>query len=257
MALTATDTQGFELIGYVQPHQPMWVPGDPGDTFTKGDCVTFAAAEGVADVAAADEPCYGVVLETVVCSSATAAGFPDLGVGADKGWGGVLDDETKTLVQILPVVPAGTPIFKVTFSDQTDDENITAYTAGDPSITVAAVAADDDHNGGLVYVYGGTGAGQWNVVADSTASSNKLTLHRIFATALDTTSDVIYMPGDATTNSAASFFGRVTQKSASKVDVSDGEDDGDWTVFLDARNAAHYLKNLTFPVIPSGAFLMA
>ena len=256
MALSATATQGFELIGYVEQNQPLWVPGDPGDTFTKGDCVTMAHAEGVLDPAAADEPCYGVVLETVVCPASTT-GFPVLEPGVERGWGQVLDDELKTLVQILPLMTVGTPIFKVTFADQTDDENITAYTAGDPSVTVAAVAADDDHNGGFIYCYGGTGIGQWNVIADSTASSNKLTLHRIFETALDTTSDVIYFPGDATTNSAASFFGRVTQKTAATVDVSDGEDDGDWTIFADARGIGTYLNNLTLPVVPSGAFLMA
>lgn len=218
--------------------------------------MTFAAGEGVADPCAADEPCYGVVLETVICSAATV-GFPRIGKGQAKGWGGVLDDEGKSLVQILPVVAAGAPIFRVTFADQTDDENISAYTVGTPSLAVASVAADNDHNGGLIYCYGGPGIGGWSVIADSTASGNLLTLHRIFDTALTTASDVIYMPGDATTNTACSFFGRVTQKTAATVDVSDGEDDGDWTAFFDARTVAEDLKNLRMPVVPSGAFLLA
>ena len=39
MALTATATQGFELAGRVPDHDVLWLPGDPGITFTEGDLV--------------------------------------------------------------------------------------------------------------------------------------------------------------------------------------------------------------------------
>ena len=154
MALTATASQGFEPIGVVEEQQLMLVPGDPGDTFTRGDIVTFTGGEGVADLCAAGETPYGVVMETVECSASTV-GFPhlapngtDLAAPADSA-------EAKSLITIKPLVPVGTPILRVTFASHTDIEDITAYTAGDPSITVDAIAADDDNNGGLVYVYGG------------------------------------------------------------------------------------------------------
>lgn len=253
MAHSATASQGLELVGYVMPHQVLWVPGDPGDTFTKGDCVTFTLGEGIADPAAADEPCYGVVAETVVCTSSTSVGFPRFNTGGSIGWGQVQDSSTKTLVPIYPIMPVGTPIFRCSISDQYDDENITSFS----SLTMTVgTQAQDDANGAIVYIYGGLGAGQWSVVAD-VGASNDMILHRAFDITPDATSDVIVLAGEAADNRGVGFFGRVTMKSAALLDVSDGANNGEWTVFLDARDTASFCHKLQLPVVPSGAFLMA
>lgn len=253
MAFTAAASQGFQSLRYVEKNEILWVPGDPGDTFNKGDVVTFTTGEGLADIAAADEAPFGVVAETVVCPAATAVGFPTLGEGASVGWGQLQDASTKTLVPIIPLVPVGTPIFDVSISDQNDDENVVSYSS--LTLTVGS-AAQDDANGALVYVYGGAGKGQWNIVQD-VGSSNDLVLHRIFDTALDATSDVIWLAGEAADSRGVGFFGRVTLKTAASVDVSDGADNGGFVVYLDARSVVSYLRRLMLPVIPAGAFLMA
>ncbi len=257
MALTATATQGFEKLRYVERDEVLWVPGDPGDTFTRGDLVTFTAGEGLADPAAAGEDVYGVVAQTVACSAATV-GFPNFGADSPSAtWGDLSSDARDTLIPIYPMCAAGTPVLLATFANQTDDENITAYTAATPSITVAAVANDNDHEGGLVYVYGGPGLGQFNIISDSTASTNILTLHRIFETAVTTASDVIYLPGAAGTANAPGFFGRVDLADQNNLTVSTAASGLDWVVYLDARDTSRYLGSLKLPIIQAAAMSLA
>lgn len=255
MALTATDTQGFEFERYVEKDEVLWVPGDPGDTFDEGDSVTFTAAEGLADPAAADEQPYGIVDKKVIVSSATAAGFPKLGQGGTRGWGEVLDAVTKTLVAIKPLVRVGAPVFKCTFANQHDD-TVAAYSSSTPSITLTtSPGADDDTNGALIYVYDGTGAGQWNIGADYAHGTKVLTLHRKFETDLSTDSKVIILEGEGSNVGGIGWFGRMTLSAAGKLTVDNGYDDGDWMIYADARSITSYLKNLTLPVIPAGALL--
>jgi hypothetical protein len=251
MALTATASQGFEFVRYIANDEVLWVPGDPGDTYTRGDLVSVGDSEGFVDPHAAGEFAMGTVIETVVCPAAATAGYPKLDKGASRGWGQIADNQTNTLVPIRPFIPVGTPILRCTFASHTDDENITAYTAATPSITVAAIAGDNDHNGALVYVYGGPGVGQWNTIASTVAATNVATLDRIFNTALTTASDVIYLGGAAGDDAGISFFSQVTATDANTINAAAGATDGEFRVYLDARQVKEYLEVLMLPVIPS------
>ena len=84
-----------------------------------------------------------------------------------------------------------------------------------------------------------------------------MTLHRIFKTALDTTSDIIYFPGAAADNAAPGFFGRTDMADEDNVVVNDHQTDGVFTIFLDAREVPKYMSNLMLPVIPSALLLFA
>ena len=55
MALTSTNTQGFEFVRHVAADERMWIPGDPGDTYTQGNLVTMTQGEGVLDLYAAGD----------------------------------------------------------------------------------------------------------------------------------------------------------------------------------------------------------
>jgi hypothetical protein len=257
MALSATASQGFELVRHVAHNEVIWVPGDPGDTVTRGDLLTFTGSEGVADLCAAAEAPYGVALETVVVP-ALSTGFPHSHPGGDDLLAPTDSAEAKCLIPMLPLVPVGTPVLKATFANQTDDVDVGTYTAATPSVVTAAVAGDDDANGSLLYVYGGAGAGQWNVVADTTASSNLLTLHRKFKTDIDTTSDIIYLPGHVDDNNGIGFFSRIDMEDEDNLDAAaNGAPGGYFTVYLGANEVGAYLGNLMLPVIPAALQLFA
>lgn len=264
MALTSTwadKDNGFQWKHEIQKDEVLWVPGDPGDTFTKGDLVTFTAGEGIADPLAADEVPYGVVMETVVCPS-LGTSFPTFAGGPPaKGWGQVPDDNLKTLVAIRPFIPVGTPILWVTFANQVDD-TVSTYLGTTPYIgATTGNGADDRPNGALVYVYEGPGIGEWNVIADYDHADGAvellIILHRAFAATLTSASKYIVLSGEADTNKGIGFFGRIEAGDQDNLDTADGANDGDFTVYADARTISEHLKNLRLPVIPSGAFLMA
>lgn len=159
MALTATATQGYEFDRYVAPNEVLWLPVDPGDTIARGDLVSVNAdqtsgaddGEGLLDIGAADDTWFvGVALESRTAPAATTVGFPKL--GDEAHWGDVPGNLVNTLVPVIPFVPVGTPVFKCTFKNQVDD-TAAAYNASTPSLTgTAALGADDDGNGALIYV---------------------------------------------------------------------------------------------------------
>lgn len=248
MALTATATLGMQFIRNVQADEVLWVPGDPGDAITRESVLhSGTAGEGIVDLGAADEEHTMVSLKTVTMAAA-ATGFPYPG-RFDPG-----SDSSNTLIPARPLVAAGTPVYKCTFANHADD-TVAAYTAATPSLTLTnALGGDDYSNGALIYVYSGTGAGQVNIGADYVDATKVLTLHRAFATALDTTSKVIVLDG-ATANGGVGFFSTLEMADDDNLDVSDGADDasGDWTVYLSWEQAASYLKNLTLPVIKTSA----
>ncbi|HJW75355.1 MAG TPA: hypothetical protein VJ787_06750 [Thermoleophilia bacterium] len=261
MALTATASQGFEYVRAVADGETIWVPGDPGDTFTRGDLVTFSVGEGVADPAATNEVPFGVVRNTVVCPAATAAGFPVFGPGATHGPGMIPDDSWKTLVEITPFVPPGTPIRRVTFASHLDD-TVASYLATTPYIGLTTGAAADDYpNGALLYVYSGTGKGQWSVVEDydHTGGAVELLLnpHRKFTTALSTDSLVIILSGEAATNKGVGFFGRTGSADGNNVAVNDHANDGAMVVYANALELHEYIPRLMLPVIPAALVLLA
>ena len=256
MALSATATQGFELLRYTSKNEVLWMPGDHGDTYTSGDRVVATVGEGVMDPAAANEGgMVGQVQETVVCSAATQA-FPrpaDFDP-PDKS------AATKCLIPIKVGVAAGAPIWKVTFANHVDD-TVISYTAGTRAIAgTTGHGADDRPNGGFLYVYEGLGAGEVNLAEDydhtGGAAELLLSCHRPFEATLDATSKYIVLAGEAAASRGVGAFGRCEGASASGLTVNQGADDGDYVVFMSWHEMATALKNLTLHVIDA-KYLMA
>lgn len=262
MALTATASQGFEFVRNVVHDEIMWVPGDPGDTYTPGDLVTFTVGEGIADPYVADEVPYGVVVgsHAIVCPS-LATPFPRVGKSNQTAmWQNPPSAATRTLIPIRPLVPVGTCVHKATFASHVDD-TVTSYLATTPYIAATTGHTGDDYpNGALVYVYSGPGAGEWNVVADydhtGGAVELDLILHRAFTATLTSSSLYIVVTGQGASNKGVGFFGRIEGDHNNLV-ANNGADDGHWTVFLDAREVEDYLSTLMLPVIPSALLLFA
>lgn len=255
MALTATARQGFEVERYVQPHEILYVMGDPGDTYTNGDAVVSTVGEGVVDPAAAGETIVGTVAKTTVCPAATvAAPLPaDFNPAFDS-------ESNRCLIPIRSAVPPGTPVYLATFASHIDD-TVASYDSATPYIEGGTGAgADDRPNGALVYVYEGPGIGEVNVVADydhaDGAAELLYTLHRKFATDLTTSSKIIVLAGEAAASRGVGWFGRCATGDQNNLVVNNGANDGKWVVYMDWRKAGWYLKNLTLPVVRSSALHM-
>lgn len=254
MPLTAAATQGWEHDRYTQHEEVVWLPGDPGVTYTRGDAVTMGrtvAGSGgvlVRSTGGSVANPLGAVQKTVICPANTQA-FPAL----DKI---ALDDDSaasKCLVKVRLWVNAGVRIFKVTFAGQVDD-TVISYSAA--SLYIAGTTghgADDRPNSAMIYVYEGPGAGEVNFVDDydHTGGAVELLLqvHRPFATALTSASKYIVTSGEAAANAGISLFGRIDDKDENELETIDGADDGDYVVYGDYRTIGTYLKNLTLPVI--------
>lgn len=257
MALTATATQGFEFLRYTCYDEVLYIPGDPGDTFTEGDQVVVTVGEGVLDPGAANEGgLIGRVAKTISCPANTQE-FP-LPRSFDPASLQTIDD---CLIPIKVNVPVGLPIYKCTFKNHWDD-TVAAYVAATRMAAMTTgMTADDYPNGGLVYVYEGPGIGEVNVVSDydHTGGNNEKDLehHRKFATDLTTSSKVIVLGGEGAANRGVGFFGRCESADEDELTVNQGANDGDWAVFMDYRESARYLKNLTLPVIPARYLLAA
>lgn len=252
MALTATATQGFEYVREVGHEEVLYMPGDPGDSIVRGDLLTATVGEGVLDAAAADEVHYCKAESTVTVAAASTA-FP-----VPKEFDPA--NSNSTLVPTRHKVPAGTPVQKCTFSGHWDD-TVISYTASTRALALTTgMTADDYPNGGLLYVYEGTGAGQVNVVEDydhaDGAAALLLICHRAFETALDSTSKIIVVGGEAATSRGIGFYNRIALADANTLDATDGANDGEFVVYMDWREAAEYLKNLTLPVVPAASLLM-
>jgi hypothetical protein len=256
MALTATATQGLGLHRYIADSEVIYVPGDPGDTFTRDHpAIANVAAAGVGVIDEASDSSasmIGMVAKTTVCPAATQ-GFPLPGAFLPRKG----DAESLTLVPVRPRVAAGTPVYKASFANHWDD-TVVSYTAATRAIAcTTGMSADDYPNGGLLYVYEGTGAGQVNVVEDydHTGGAAELLLicHRAFATALDSTSKFIVVGGEAVANYGISQFGRMDLDTNRALDASDGANDGDYVVYADWSELGELLKNLTITVIDASA----
>ena len=255
MALTATATQGLEFHRYVAEHEVLYVPGDPGDTYTRGDAVVATVGEGVIDVAADSEVAIGTVAKTTVCPAATTA-FPkpaDFYPAFDS-------DAGKALIPIHSAVPAGTPVYLATFAGHID-EVVVSYDAATPYFEgTTGAGADDRPNGAFVYVYEGPGIGEVNLVADydhAGGAVDKLyTLHRTFSATLTTSSKLIVLAGEAAASRGIGAFGRIDLQDQNNLHTADGANDGIFVVYMDWRRAAEYLKNLTLPVVRASALHM-
>ncbi len=256
MALTATATQGFQLHRRVADGEVLYVPGDPGETFTRGDTVVAtqaASGAGVLDAGADSSATVCGRVQMTTIAPAADQSFPR----PDKFLPRLRDAQSKTLIPISTIVAAGTPVYKATFANHWDDTVVT-YTASTRAIAcTTGMSADDYPNGGLLYVYEGTGAGQVNVVEDydHTGGAAELLLicHRAFETALDSTSKFIVVGGEAVAHYGISQLGRIDADTVAKLDAGDGANDGDWVVYADWSELGDLLKNLTLTVIPAEA----
>jgi hypothetical protein len=258
MALTATrTTQGFEHLRDTGKDEVIYVPGDPGDTFTRGDQVVSTVGEGLMDIAAANEGGQiGNVLQTTVCPAATVA-FPK---PADFIPNDRVTSTHLGLVPLRPNLPAGVPVYLATFASHWDD-TVVSYTAATRAIAcTTGMTADDYPNGGLLYVYEGPGAGEVNIVEDydHTGGAAELLLicHRPFATTLTSASKFIVLGGEAVASRGIGFFNRCEGDNNNLL-MNQGADDGDWVVYLDWRDAARYLRDLMLPVIHARYLLLA
>lgn len=250
MALTAAKSPlGFELVRYTHENEVLYVPGDPGDGIVRGDLLVATTGEGILDIAATTEHPVAVAQKSVTMS-ALATGFPKPSAFDPA------TDTSNTLVPVKPQIAAGVPIYKATFASHHDDDVI-SYVAATPSIQLTTgCGADTRPAGALVYVYAGAGAGQVNVVADYDHAGHAdgaltLILHRAFTTALDATSKVIILAGEAAASRGVGLFGRADQGDEDNLIVNDGANDGDWCVYADWRELESYLRNLTLPVVPA------
>jgi len=259
MAHTATATQGFEVKRYTTEHEILWLPGDPGVTYTKGDAVKRSTTDGSAGLIIADTdatvPPIGIVQKTVVCPANTQA-FPLPGNfdSADES------AATKCLVPVKMNVPAGVPICWATFASHKDDTVIT-YSAS--SLYIAATTGhgtDDYPNGGLVYVYEGTGKGEVNVVDDydhaDGAAALLVQLHRKFNSTLDATSKYIVLAGESAATSGMSTGARM-DKDHNNVVANDGYNDGAWMIYASWPELTTHLHALRVPVINVAALAVA
>ena len=255
MALTATATQGLEFHRVVSENEIIYCPGDPGDTYTRGDAVVATVGEGVVDVAADSEVAIGTVAKTTICPAASQA-FPlpaDFYPSHDSAAG-------NCLVPLHSAVPAGTPVYLATFAGHID-ETVVSYLASTPYFEgTTGAGADDRPNGAFVYVYEGPGIGEVNLISDYDHTGGTVELeyqtHRAFATALTSASKCIILAGEAAASRGIGCFGRVDLQDQNNLHAADGADNGIFLVYMDWRKAAYYLKNLTLPVVRASALHM-
>ncbi|HDL49729.1 MAG TPA: hypothetical protein ENH33_07225 [Actinobacteria bacterium] len=253
MALTAPSTsRGFEFDRYVNPDEVFMLPGDPGTTYVPGDVCDFT--NGVlTPCAAGDSPLQRVVGGgPIVCPASGAYGF---GVyGLDNGFfEGSSHDGMDVYIPCVPLQPPpGSAIHRCTFAKAGtgQDQTITAYTAGTPSVTLTtSPGANDDGNGGVIFVYAGTGLGQWNIIADYVHATKVATLHRKFETALDNTSQVLILTAATTDTVGIGFGSRINASDENTLNSADGGDDGEWALVMDAREVPTLMRALMLKVV--------
>ena len=254
MTLSASDTQGFEFAGFVEDSEVLYIPGAAGTTYTKGDLVGMTAGE--LSAAGGDTAPIGVVMETVACSANTVAFPSPLSFQPGKA-----DDADLTLVPVRPILPAGTPRYKVSVANHVD-ETVVSYTPSTRAIEcTTGFAADDRPNGALLYVYEGPGAGEANIVEDydhtGGAAELLLSCTRPFNATLTTASKFIVLGSDGGA-SALFQLGRADSVSTSsmKIDVDDGSDDGDFVLFFSWEKVGELLGDLSVIVVPAKALVI-
>lgn len=249
MALSASASQGFECVGYTTGKEVFYLPGDPGDTFTRGDAVDVV--NGVLDRCGDSDVPHAIVQETTVCPAATQAAAPAYEL--NKNENAAAD---KCLIPVKPLVAGGVPIFEVTFAGQHDD-TLAAYTSGTPSITLTtSPGANDDTNGAIIYVYEGPGRGEILIGAAYVHATKVLTLHRVAKATLTTSSKVIILEGAGGGAGGIGFLGRMDLADHNNLDTTDGSDDGDWLLWMDWLNAPDLLHQLKVRVIPAKALFI-
>lgn len=250
------------IYGHFWDGEIMYVPGDPGDTYNQGDILTAGTAgEGHVDACAAGELPYCVVapgVPQIVCPSGADVKFP-LWRGGSADPAKILTDTMRTLIPVIPWVSRGTRVQKVRFEDyQTDD--VISYTSGASNnlALTTGLGADDRPNGAIAYIYSGAGKGEWNLVSDYDHTGGAVELmvnfHRDWNSTPDSTSDILFLSGEAAANAGIGFFGRTVVEDSGNVEVDDGYNDGELVVFADARTLAYELERGVLPLVKATSF---
>lgn len=257
MAYSATNAPtGFNESWELDCSQLIYVPGVPGTTYERGNALVKTAVGATTNaglfVEASDSSAAPllVVAKTTVCSSATSAGFPyDTGSGVNPS--ALADDSalSKSLIPCQFMRGGGVRVYNVPFANYTGDEVLAAYSASNPSVTfTTSSGANDDPNGGIIYIYDGPGAGQWNHIVDYVHSTAVATLARKFEVAPTTASSYIVLEGEGSNVGGVGILGRCDIAGANTVDVEDGADDGDFLVVLDGRMVSTAMHRGYLPV---------
>lgn len=171
MTLTATYTsRGFEpvahLFGFTPNPRPYLLT--PNTAFSKGDMVVLTAGK-VAKAAANATDVLGVMAEAFTTTTNPSA---------SDTYGLVYDDPFQ--------------IFRCTFSDHTDS-TATGGTTTTLADTALSTSSNDDWNGALLYVYGGTNKGALLTVKDYVGATDTLHFEEAQPAAFDTTSTYIML----------------------------------------------------------------
>lgn len=258
MAYAATNPPvGFQEKRILKAGAHVLLPGVPGSTYTRGNALVKNAPGNTANaglwVEASDSSAapLAVVTKTVTCPGATTCGFPYSRSGGAMDPSYLADDSNvaNTLIPAELIRGGELTVFHVPFGNYTGDEVLAAYTAATPSVTVTtSFGADDDPNGGIIWIYDGPGAGQWNIVTDYAHGTAIATLARKFEVAPTTASKYIMLEGGGSGVGGVGPFGRCDLKDANEVDVSDGVDDGDFIVILSGEMICEAMTRGYLPV---------
>jgi len=243
MAFSPSKTlQGITVHSRVSENMIVWMPGDPGVTYTKGKFVSLGAGAGTYGVAivAADSVAraIGRVHKTVVCPAA-ATPFPIPGSPP-------LDLDGDTMKTLIPIEisrpPAGTQILKGRAYLNARDEAVTAYTKATRRVLVTTGPGNDFGMGSLIYVYDGPGKGECNIVEDydhtGGASEKMMTLHRPFNVDLTSASKILWFTNSAHAADGIPPIGGLmdldeASATTSEFDTADGYDDGNYETLMD------------------------
>jgi hypothetical protein len=250
MAFSAERTLlGHEPVGRTTDRELLWLPGNPGITYTKNDRVVYTpttagsagliilATDSVADA-------VGRVVKTVVCPAATQP-FPVPGAQP-----GDLDGAAaKCLVLVEMDVPCGVPVRQAPIVSYAD-ETVVTTTPATPEITcTTGFGADDRPNGALCYIYEGPGKGEINFVDDYTHVGLHLQFHRKWNATLTTATKMIVLSATGSAN-AVGCLGRMDlQDQSAGLEVDDGADDGNFVLYCDFFKLVEFLKNGALPYI--------
>lgn len=247
MSFSATALNNVEPHRFTSKYEQFLLPGDPGVTFTRGQMCSLSGGVLIAGTDSAANA-YFRVEKTVVCPAATQEFVMPSDVKDSRD-----EDKDKTLVLVTCMVGDGVPVYLANIKNWCD-ETVVSYTASTRAIAeTTGHTADDYPNGALCYVYEGPGIGEVNVVEDydHTGGAAELLLicHRKFKATLTTSSKLIILAEDDTGANAVSLFGRVDLADDDEIDCADGASDGDYVVYCDWRQVAHWLALGQLPII--------
>jgi hypothetical protein len=241
---------GFQGPRYIEPNEEFLVPGIPGTTYAAGDLIYRLGSGAVANaglfqkVGAETHLAVGVVTRTTVCPANTVP-FPGGGPGSSDWLSGPQTGPAGALIPMRLFASYGSAVWEAPITGYFDD-TVAAYSSVSLTLT-ASPGADDDANGGLLYVYEGPGAGQWNHIIDYAHGTKIVTLARVFAVAPTTASKVIFFE-NASNGGGTGIFGLTEAKDSNEIQVDGGVADGPLIIPMCGSKVAEFMRRGTLPV---------